>query len=83
MADSRTIRIVTEVEADQALKELQDLQAGLRKFKTEQSKAIEGSKEWQDATDNIEKVNLKRKEVAMPFLHISRHSISAQSPSMI
>ena len=59
MADSRTIRIVTEVEADQALKELQDLQAGLRKFKTEQSKAIEGSKEWQDATDNIEKVKLE------------------------
>ena len=41
------------------MKELQDLQAGLRKFKTEQSKAIEGSKEWQDATDNIEKVKLE------------------------
>lgn len=49
------------------MKELQDLQAGLRKFKTEQSKAIEGSKEWQDATDNIERVKLEAEKSRNAF----------------
>lgn len=49
------------------MKELQDLQTELRKFKNEQSKAIEGSKEWQDAADNIESVKLEAEKSRNAF----------------
>lgn len=49
--ENRTLRVVTEINADDALRKLQELQRSLTEFKKKQSEATQGSKGW----DNLEK----------------------------
>lgn len=53
--ENRTLRVVTEIDADDALRILTDLQKKLTEFRKEQSKATQGSNEWKELANQINK----------------------------
>lgn len=52
--ENRTIKVVTELSADEALRKLKNLQAELAKLQKEQSKTAQGSKEWKKLANQID-----------------------------
>lgn len=65
--ENRTLRVVTEINADDALRQLQKLQRSLTEFKKKQSEATQGSKEWDTLESQIQDVQRKVKESSKTF----------------
>ena len=65
--ENRTLRVVTEINADDALRQLQKLQRSLTEFKKRQSEATQGSKEWDNLESQIQDVQRKVKESSKTF----------------
>ena len=52
--ENRTLRVVTEINADDALRKLQELQRSLTEFRKKQSQATQRGKEWEDLGRSIQ-----------------------------
>ena len=52
--EERTIRVVTETDADSALNALKNLQSEYRKFQELQQKAAKGGQEWDELESKIQ-----------------------------
>ncbi len=65
--DERTIRVVTELSADEALRNLQKLQTELAKLQKEQSKTTRGSEEWEKLELSIQDTEKATRESRRSF----------------